>query len=120
MTPCDLSFRLPIHMNVYVFIVFNPEHNPVLIISDEICINYTYSCAISLTGNKLPFPEFPLYPRSLCKFQVISVSLSVNVRKPNRLTLSDCVISCICCGMPSQLQSLFYPQLTGALNDRIR
>lgn len=36
-------------------------------------------------------------PRTLCKCWVISVSLTVNVRRPNRLTLSDCVISCICC-----------------------
>lgn len=37
------------------------------------------------------YPSVPLW-----KCWVISVSLTGNVRRPNRLTLSDCVISCIC------------------------
>lgn len=37
-------------------------------------------------------------PWSLCKCRVISVSLTINVRRPNRLTLSDCVISFTCSG----------------------
>lgn len=109
MTHFDLSFTLLIYMDVCVFIVFNRGHNSVLIISDEICINYTYCYVVSLTGNEFPFPAFLPHPRSLCKFQVISVSLSFNVRKPNRLTLSDCVISCICCGMPSRASVPFLP-----------
>lgn len=63
---------------------------------------------------------FHPYTRSICKFQVISVSLSVNVRKPNRLTLSDCVISCICCGMPHRASVPFFTLNWLALNDRIR
>lgn len=64
---------------------------------------------MNYTSRLCPGSHFHPNPRSLCKCRVISVSLTVNVRRPNRLTLSDCVISCTCCRAAAECAAAYDP-----------
>ena len=85
--------------DVYVFIVCERQMS-CFIIWDKICMSYTHAArtergdpsnsARSVGSNWMARSPGP---RPLWKCGVISVSLTVNVRRPNRLTLSDCEIS---------------------------